>query len=323
MNNKPLYILFLLFLTLPCCRLIDDDLSVCGTDLTFIYQTRLNTNIESEIATVLPEAEMKPVADNIRTFLAPVFQPDMYDLQLYFYLSADASLLRSSVHSVNASSAEIPLNLPEDSYTHLCVANADGNSQMSVLTADYSSSLRLRQSVADTIRSHNTGIYTGRYNLNITDDTPVSGIVPLYIINSSVALVIDSTDVSADSISVCLHGMASAFSVQDSLFSFTPHQVVAMQPIAPQCFAAICLPSSDNPKEDGAYYSLDVLVTRPDSTITQNIITINSPLMAGNLKIIRCKLLPDGRLDPEENTEVGITVTLDWKQGGQHDVITG
>ena len=39
----------------------------------------------------------------------------------------------------------------------------------------------------------------------------------------------------------------------------------------------------------------------------------------GDVKIIKAKLNPDGSISTDE-PEVGVSVTLDWKPGGSHDV---
>jgi hypothetical protein len=52
---------------------------------------------------------------------------------------------------------------------------------------------------------------------------------------------------------------------------------------------------------------------------TETIFTMNEPLKAGKLKIIKTRLKEDGSLSTS-NTAVGVSVKLDWKPGGSHDV---
>ena len=45
---------------------------------------------------------------------------------------------------------------------------------------------------------------------------------------------------------------------------------------------------------------------------------IEEPLKAGEIKIVKAHLHADGSLQPV-SAEVGVSVTLDWKQGGSYD----
>ena len=52
---------------------------------------------------------------------------------------------------------------------------------------------------------------------------------------------------------------------------------------------------------------------------TETIFTMNEPLKAGRIKIIKTILKEDGSL-ATSSTAVGVSVKLDWKPGGSHDV---
>ena len=56
----------------------------------------------------------------------------------------------------------------------------------------------------------------------------------------------------------------------------------------------------------------------PDGTVTESILYIDRPLQAAQLRIIKARLKADGSLQPESQ-EVGVSVTLDWKQGGTYE----
>ena len=62
-----------------------------------------------------------------------------------------------------------------------------------------------------------------------------------------------------------------------------------------------------------------VYVPLQDGTITENRLGFSQPLRAGQLRVIRVRILHDGTLSTDD-TSVGVSVTLDWKQGGSHDV---
>ena len=54
--------------------------------------------------------------------------------------------------------------------------------------------------------------------------------------------------------------------------------------------------------------------TRADNTITENILQIKEPLRAGELKILKVFMGENGVIE-STSSEVGVSVTLDWKPG--------
>ena len=65
-------------------------------------------------------------------------------------------------------------------------------------------------------------------------------------------------------------------------------------------------------------WQIRAYVTLPDGTVTESILYIDRPLQAAQLRIIKARLKSDGSLQPESQ-EVGVSVTLDWKQGGTYE----
>ena len=56
-----------------------------------------------------------------------------------------------------------------------------------------------------------------------------------------------------------------------------------------------------------------------DNTVTESVLGVSKPLDAGRLKIIHAKMGGNGGLEPEEQ-EVAVSITLDWKEAGHHDI---
>lgn len=301
------------------CSLIDDDLSVCGTDVKIVYFTRPQNNIADEIATVLPEQTVQPVADSLRAFLEPVFTPQIHDLHLSFYTSPEDKEYIRTREQVNATQKDYIYYMPKGDYVHPVVANSDGNGVVLYRGGQSWYNEQLRQTADDTVASFETGVYTARPMLKISD-TEQTVQVPLYMTCSAVALVIDSATVGKDSIRACVKGMASGFDIADSVYLYMPQAVNAMRCIADLCFATVCFPSADVPDSEGTYYTVVVHVTNPDGTVTETLLTMHRPLNADRLKIIRCKLKDDGEVEPQKNNEVGVSVTLDWKKGGDFEI---
>jgi hypothetical protein len=75
----------------------------------------------------------------------------------------------------------------------------------------------------------------------------------------------------------------------------------------------------DSDYEKEVLWEWVVYVTLEDDTVTENRLAFSQPLRAGELRVVRVRILPDGTLSTDD-TSVGVSVTLDWKQGGSHDV---
>ena len=63
---------------------------------------------------------------------------------------------------------------------------------------------------------------------------------------------------------------------------------------------------------------MHVYVTRGGKT-TRNVLSIREPLAAGEPKILKASISENGEII-YEGTEVSVTVSLDWKPGGDHDI---
>ena len=72
---------------------------------------------------------------------------------------------------------------------------------------------------------------------------------------------------------------------------------------------------SDNAEE--VLWEWLVYVTLPDGSVTESRLGLIRPLRAGQLKIIRVRVGQDGTIYTDD-TSVGVSVTLDWNQGGSH-----
>ena len=102
------------------------------------------------------------------------------------------------------------------------------------------------------------------------------------------------------------------------------------------CFAAVTFPTRDAKKKDSkviietpeifdyefsedVLFELHVLVTLFDGTTTLTELRFHRPVKAGQLLIINGLVREDGSANTDDPT-VGVSVTLDWKQGMTIDV---
>lgn len=315
-----------LLVNLAACSTIDEDMSDCGEEYEMVYELQLITNIETELQTQLITQVEMSVADALRKYLDNIFTDFAHDIDLSFYdAGKDANLLHHESHVMDDNEKSYTLFLPMLEYRHTALANLQKNSWVSVTGEDRRDTQSLVQKQGETIESHETGIFTARANMEVLEDVDQTFHVNLYMANSAVALVIDNTDgVEVKDIQVYATGFATGFNVNDSIYTFVdnPPLVHAQQVNTGTddmlCFCSVNFPSRDQAEGDEPLWKFVVYVTLADGSVTQSVLEMEEPLRAGDLKVVKAYLKPDGSLQPV-NTEVGVSVTLDWKQGGSYE----
>ena len=311
---------------LAACSTIDEDLSDCGEDFEMEYELQLITNIETELQTELTTGREALVADALRNHLANVFTDVARDVDLSFYATnKDAALQYHKNDLMNDNEKSYTFSLPAQDYRHLALANLQNNSVVSVSGGEQSYTHSLVQKQGETIESHETGLFTARADMEVQEDKDQTFHVDLYMANSATALVIDNAEgVEVKEIQVYATGFATAFNVNDSTYTYVdnPPMVHANQVDTRAdgmlCFCTVNFPSRDKAVGDEPLWQYVVYVTLADGSVTQSVLNINDPLKAGDLKIVKTYLQADGSLQPD-NTLVGVSVTLDWKQGGTYE----
>ena len=180
--------------------------------------------------------------------------------------------------------------------------------------------MKLLQQQGDTIDSHTTGMFTARKTIEVCNCTE-SFNVELYMANSCAALVVDTAGVGIRGMKVLTQDFATSFAVSDSTYAYQANPLIRSVEVPTNgqpytCHYAVSFPSRHT-RSDGLF-RIKAYVTLPDGTTTENIITVEQPLMAGYLKIIKMKMKPNGSLTPLSQ-DVGVSVTLNWKQGGTYE----
>ncbi|MBQ6751118.1 MAG: hypothetical protein IJR02_10205 [Bacteroidaceae bacterium] len=316
--------------TLTGCSTIDDDLSDCGNDYEIVYELRLVTNIETEIQTQLTTQTELRVADALRGHLANIFTDFAHDIDLSFYdVSKDHDLLHHEEHVMNNNERSYTIYLPMREYRHLALANLKNNTWVKAEGRELSHTLNLMQEVRDTVASHETGLFTARTDMDVLADVDQTFYVKLYMANSAVALVLDPRGQDVRNVRVFTTGFATGFNVNDSTYTFAQRSpIVRTESIDTGtdlfCFCSVNFPSGrvstrDAAEGDGACWKLNIYVKKADGTITETVLSVMEPLDAEQLKIIKAYLDEDGVAHPADAT-VGVSVTLNWNQGGEHDV---
>ncbi len=324
------------------CLLIDDDLSVCPPNeksYNLNYSVKLETNMNLELATTLSADVDQPVAQALRNKLSSVFTDHANDVQLKFFDEVTGNLRFDSLAVINSNRTSFAISLPREQYMHLSLANVNGNGVCEVYGGELSAAYHIQQRISDTLPSQQTGLFSARLPMDVVDTIDQDFHAILYMINSAVALVVDTAGYSGHVISAYTEGTASDFYIKDSIYLFQHPSIIRAEEVivnnsnpmpaiakgakathnTQACFTTVCMPSADTPNANGDYWAMKVYVRLPDGTITENVLSVSTPLLAGNIKVIKVKMQDDGSLVAVTTTNVGISVTLDWKQGSEYE----
>ena len=316
--------------------MIDDDLRECGEDLVINYQLQLRTELSTQLQTELSEEQDSLVREALMEWLSPVFTDKAKDIDLHFFNKETDNIRRRIQDVINASQTSYTLNLPKENYTHLALANLADNNELTLGGKEHSETMSLNLSSTSSLRSLNTGVFTARLDMTVSEASQ-SFEVYLYMINTAVALVIDTTDCdSLVSIEGTLNDVACGFSLRDSSFSYVrpcafrlvnvpirrPSGAPAVhglireeEPATTACLATVGMPSRDD-----APWTMTVRAKLIGNRYATSTVTLEEPLKAGDVRVLRLRMNEDGSLGGGDNQEVGISVTLEWKDGGDHEL---
>lgn len=324
MRKKKSYRIFLIALMtlstafgLSSC--IDEDMSKCGKDYKIKYNLRLNTQIHTLIDIDLNTTEERHIANRLKQELGTVFTDHALDNDLSFFIGK--VLYRHEANIMNANSVSYTIYLPRNDYQNLSLANTGSARNVKITGANDCKALALEQEQKDTINSHNIGLFTSRLSIDENDfehDLQTT----LYMANSSAVVVIDQSKVQPTELWGFVEGMATQFQVNDSTYSSSLNTMVRAKRIN-QDFITNSIPTHDalytvcfpSIKPEWRYH----VIAKVNDKYTETIFTMNEPLKDGKLKIIKTRLKEDGSLSTS-NTAVGVSVKLDWKPGGSHDI---
>lgn len=329
-------ILLLIAVATAGCHLIDDDLSVCGADADINYELRLVTEVQLQIEEKISSDLDQPIADALKKWSDPFFSGTAHDLDMSFFsMEGEGELLEHKSDIINANQKTYTLNIPRKDYQHLAVVNIAENKNVSLEGGEYVNTLRIRQYDKDTLDSHNTAFFSARLPMYMADkDSDLLFDVRLYMVSCGVALVLTGDGSALPTVrNVVLTGTATGFNVNDSSYIYTKSRPIRFEKVIDRCYTVLSLPSPDaktaehvtrrtenRTMDEETLWQVRFYATLPDGKVTETVLSIPYALEAGTLQIIKAQLQDDGSISVVEDSEVGVAVTLDWKQGGEHDI---
>ncbi len=317
-------LLLVLTLLLSGCSSIDEDLSDCGSEYEMEYKLCLETDINTELQSQLDQQTDGQVADALYNHLKNIFSDVAYDIDLSFYdTGKEGTLLQNKELEMGTNERSYTIFLPAHEYRHAAIANLANNHQVVKEGEKQSYTLALHQELPDTVDSHESGLFTGRADLDVKENENQSFQVDLYMANSAAAMVIDRQGIEVKEIKVFTTGFASGFNVNDSTYTFEKTSPIVRTTSVDTgtdqlCFCSVNFPSRDKADGDEALWEYRVYVTLADGSVTETILSVKEPLGAGKLKVVQCTLCADGSLTTS-NPSVGVSVTLEWKEGGTYE----
>ena len=346
-HNGLLIALAAALLSLGGCCLVDEDLSECGAESQVDYELKLVTNVSTELKTVLGLESDTKVSAALKTYLAPVFTDFAHDVDLSFYdVSEPYARLEHMSEIMNSNQTSYTIYLPSRGYSHIAIANLQENGSVTLEDSDFLPGSKLRQhtSSADDnkVSPHRTGLFTTRLDMDVKADQDQRFNVPLYMVNAASALVLDTSEATGiQDIKVFAEGFATEFQVADSTYVFGGNNLIMTDDVpvpgsAQHCFASVHFPSRDT-KKDGTKVIIDTqdpfvaesaadalwgwrcYITIADGSITETVLGISQPLRPGGLKILKAEVQDTGIVTTEDPT-VGVSVTLQWQDAGQHNI---
>jgi len=312
------------------CSLVDEDLRDCAPDCEMDYELKLVTNMTTELQTELSLAADVNVSASLKSYLDQVFTDRAHDVDLSFYdVSGDQERLHHEKQIMDASQTSFTLHIPVRQYMHLAVANLERNDMVSLENDARCSEATLHQVVQDTLSPHPTGLFFARLPMDVQEGVDQEFDVRLRMLNCAAALVLDTLGSGVKDIRVYASGFATDFNLADSTYQYrytpvfkTDKVDAGTQPGTKLCYATVGFPSRElenDTKAESSPWQFRVYSYLPNGSITETLVHVRKQLLAGQLKIVKATVFPNGALESDDQV-VGVSVRLDWSPGLEHEI---
>ena len=346
---KKYWLLLLCAAIVQGCSLIDDDLSVCGSDMSLELQMQLITNLDLELETVLSAETDIHTRAVLHDYFSNVFTDHAHDISIGFYSTQTEELVYTIHDTIDANQSTYTFYLPKNDYHAIALANLDENGVVSIADSANSRMARLVTQSRDTLPTQQTGLFAVSRDVTVIDTADQKIDLTLHMANSAVALAIDTGNVHALDMWAVLCNTADGLVLRDSLYTFSHPKTILMERITGSAtvkgqrskvkekrtmsatqesdttyhriFGCVSFPSPDESDAYGTYYQAKVYVMLSGGTITETVLNVHESLPAGCLKVLKLQLQESGEVVPLGSPEVGATVTLNWKEGNEYNPI--
>lgn len=310
---------------LPATSCIDEDLDRCGSEYPIEYRLQLAAEPRATLESELSQSYEQEVKQLLVDDLGDVLSGEASVFDMYFY-SEDygGALTHQETAKERADRLSLAVYLRTDVYDNIAVASSAEVSGLSLEGSDRYGDMVLRQPSGETIDSHAAAVYAGRKRLDLADGS-AQYVVDLYMQNSVPVVTVDRGTSAATLADALVGGTASAVECADSVFVFDGASSVKMCRVDASRYSAyhaVCFPSRDAvTRTDGAaaLWTVEIHARAADGDYTRSVLSIEEPLKAGELMVVKTRLKDDGSIVCDD-PEVGVSVELDWKPGGDYDI---
>lgn len=251
-------------------------------------------------------------------------------MDLSFFTLEDGNLAQHQTVEPDANSLSMTIYMNRGDYHNIALAATHSVSEVTISGASTYTGISLRQAQADTLDSHSAAIYMG-YGRMLMDNVSGHFYVPLYMVNSVPVLVVNLNNSPAKALVAYTRRTSSGLHCSDSTFVYDNEAVIRTHRTEGGgllAFHSVCFPSANTAKSratddptvaEGSIWEMDLITQMPDGKYVKNTLYMKNPLKAGEMQVIKVKLNDEGGV-VTENPEVGVSVELDWKPGGDFDI---
>lgn len=338
---KALATVLLLLLTLQSCTLIDDDRSDCENSFSINYQLKVVSNINLQLSEQLQASMGSQTLATLNSYLSPILQPTTSAVHLSFFPTGGSEPIHFDRETQGLRTA-FSLSIPADNYRHVAVI---GQEDPSIFLRDTTEvrTERLSQFLNDTVDSHNHAALAGTLDMNVANNANQDWEIDLYPADASVAVVMKKNP-KVTRIRVFLADLATSFTPNDSTWHWEHNSLVRTDAVDitgtdSVAYCGVAFPSrmeagkstdtngiraGMNPAPtsesavDGTIWHVIILADLPDGSVTRTALSLSKALKTGDIRVIRVKLNDDGGVSTTDSN-VGASVTLDWKKGGEYN----
>ena len=308
---------------------IDEDLSDCGLDYAIDYKMQLSLSLQDVLDKEFVTADEKVLAGMLREDLGSVLSDRAQKLDISFYEVDNEKLSKHSVMMPNANQLSVTFYMDRGDYHNIALASTSTDGDLNISGSSLYQSISLRQPETDTVDVHSSALYMGYEKLTVENQ---SGrfFVPLYMQNSVPVLVVNKNNSPARTVGAYVCHTASGLMCADSVFIYQNTPVVRTvynEAGNLVSYHSVCFPSADEAgvrsgdtsDSEGSLWEMELYTQLPDGKYVKNILYMKEPLQAGMMRVIKVKLTDEGEV-VSDNPEVGVSVELDWKPGGDFDI---
>lgn len=319
----------LLLLTLQSCSLIDDDRSDCETTYSLDYELKVVSNINLQLSEQLQVSTGSQTLTTLNNYFSNVMQPTTSEVRLGFYPTDGDAPVYYDRHTQGLRTA-FAISIPADNYRHVAVIGQE-DPAIFLRDTEQAATVRLTQLLNDTVESHNRAIMAGTLDMDVLGNANQSWEVDLYPADAAVAVVMKKNPNVVRS-RVFLADLATSFTPNDSTWHWDHPSLVRTDAVDVAgtdsvAYCGVAFPSRmeapgtidpENPAAKGAIWRVIIQSDLPDGTTTRTVLYMQKALQAGDIRVIRIKVNDDGSVSTSDSN-VGASVTLDWKKGGEYN----